>query len=803
MSPASDASCQKPLALSQVLPGFSMIASMFSFSSRATSDRDLPFPVYRALIESVFAGAAANWPNVLAYVAIGLYLSDHSPDVFSVACDFLLAIAGLTRIVADREAHRLFRSRSGDWLANEADVARAENGYFWVLGFFSLALGLALFAALLDNDHPADQLLLVAGSLVFNVSSPARCCGSPRSVALQSALVTLPFCAAMIVKGGASGYFAAAMGLMVLRHIRDTSQSLHGNLVSMLMARRAAEDAAEKFDTALNNMARGLEMTDNEGIIRVANRQFVEMFGLSSDPVGTSAERLVADVLAPLLQPEERPAALRDFFTGRGEASGVWRLTDGRVLSFSRERMARGSVVTVADVTAEHAARENIQRMARFDPVTNLPNRAYFAEKLAATIEAPGAPRFSLLSVDLDRFKEVNDSHGHHVGDQLLRLVAGRMRLVTGADSFVARFGGDEFMVLLGAADRLLTARIASALVRALSASFYIEGRIVRIGASVGVALFPQDAAEGDAESLLKAADMALYDAKDSGRGAVKFFVEDMALAIRRQRLLGARLREAETRGELTLAYQPVIDLVENRAMAVEALLRWTDPELGAISPAEFIPVAEETGAIVEIGGFVLRQACRDAVDWPDHIRVAVNLSAIQFERGALFETVSAALAETGLPPRRLELEITESILIGNHDLVLDMLARLHALGVHIALDDFGTGYSSLSYLNDFTFDKVKVDQSFVRDLDGKANAKSASIIRAVSAIGRDLSMTVVAEGVETEAQLALLRGLGVRGGQGYLFSRPVPAAEIALYLLKDLAGGDQPVPDEFLSRAG
>ena len=291
----------------------------------------------------------------------------------------------------------------------------------------------------------------------------------------------------------------------------------------------------------------------------------------------------------------------------------------------------------------------------------------------------------------------------------------------------------------------------------------------------------------------MKASDMALYDAKASGRGTVKFFVEDMAVAVRRRRHLAEALRDAVANGEITVAYQPIVDLKTNRTTTIEALARWTHPQLGPVSPGDFIPVAEETGTIVEIGAYILGRACRDALAWPDHVRVAVNLSAIQFDRGDLLETVTTALRESGLPPDRLELEITESILIGNLQAVLSKLNAFHALGIHIALDDFGAGYSSLSYLNDFEFDKVKVDQSFVRDINATKGSKAASIIKAVNAIGKDFQMSIVVEGVETGDQLSALRQLGVGCAQGYFFSRPTSAEEIGVRLLKEVAASRRP----------
>jgi diguanylate cyclase (GGDEF)-like protein len=765
--------------------------AIFCFTSRNGPDSALPLSVYRALIESLFKGAVRNSVNVLAYVALAGYLFWTAAEHAIGAAAACVAAAGLMRIFFEHWRQNRFAERNRRRPATLGDIRRDEFGYFAVMTAFALALGVLLFVVLVTDRSDDDRLLTLGACTAFLVSSPARCSGSPRIVAVQAWLIVLAFCAAMVVTH--DGYFGVLMALMVLRHMRDMTKSLHGEQVSMLMARRDAEDVADKFDTALNNMTRGLVMIDRDDRVQVANRQFAEIFGLAAAPVDLPVRQLIDRFIAPLIDQKDSVTTVRQFFAGLSGTGRELRLADGRILALTRQPMPQGSVITAADVTAEHEAEENIRRMARFDQVSGLPNRASFSERLAAAM-APGAgsARFGLLSVDLDHFKEVNDSHGHQVGDLLLAMVGAR--LLEGTEGgFVARVGGDEFAVLAPTADRARIGKIGAAIVRALSQPFEIEARVVRIGASVGAAVYPDDAEDGAVESLIKAADMALYGAKAAGRGAVKFFAGEMAHSIRRRRLLGEELRGAVARGELSLTYQPIVDVADRSVLAVEALLRWTHREFGAVAPGEFVPIAEENATIIEIGGFVLRQACRDAMAWADPIHVAVNLSALQFERGDLIAAVRAALAESGLPARRLELEITESILISNHEAVFATLEKLRALGVHIALDDFGTGYSSLSYLNDFPFDKVKIDKSFVRDIDTPNSAKPASIIRAVNAIGRDLNMCVVVEGVETEDQLAAIRDLGVGGAQGELFSRPLPAEDMAVYLLRQMADRTRP----------
>jgi diguanylate cyclase (GGDEF)-like protein len=381
-----------------------------------------------------------------------------------------------------------------------------------------------------------------------------------------------------------------------------------------------------------------------------------------------------------------------------------------------------------------------------------------------------------LLCIDLDLFKEVNDTLGHPIGDKLLKLVAERLRECARETDVVARLGGDEFAVVAVAAEQPRGAIVlAQRIIAALSSPFDLDGHQVVIGASIGIALAPGDSEQG--EGLLKAADLALYRAKADGRGLYRLFEPEMDAKMQARRTLELDLRKALITNEFELFYQPVVNLALNEVCAFEALLRWNHPTRGMISPAEFIPLAEETGTIVPLGEWVLRQACAEAVGWPDDLKVAVNISPAQFKSRGLALAVTSALAASGLRPSRLELEITESVLLQDSESVMETLHALKDLGVQISMDDFGTGYSSLSYLRSFPFDKIKIDQSFVRDMSGDND--SVAIVRAVAGLGRNLGMSTTAEGVETDQQLEHLRDEGCSEVQGYLFSRPLPASEL------------------------
>ncbi len=436
------------------------------------------------------------------------------------------------------------------------------------------------------------------------------------------------------------------------------------------------------------------------------------------------------------------------------------------------------AVVAVRDQRDRLRSEEEVRRLAFSDTLTDLPNRARYNAVLAARCAScrAGDGGFALMALDLDRFKAVNDMFGHDAGDALLQRVAGRLRAVLRDGDFVARLGGDEFALLaegLGSADGVHT--LADRVVDVLSRPYLIGGHVFDIGASVGVALHPADG--HDAAALSRHADLALLRAKDDGKGTYRMFEPEMNARMHARRQMEAGLRRAVLRGEFVVHYQPQVDACTGAYDGAEALIRWRDPARGMVSPAEFIPVAEETGLIVGIGEWVLRTACRDALAWPAGLRVAVNLSPVQVRDPGLAEMVAAILHDTGLPGARLELEVTESVLLNDGAATLDTLNRLRALGIRISLDDFGTGYSSLSYLQQFPFDKIKIDQSFIRQTPGDVG--SAAILRAVVTMGASLGMATTAEGVETQAQMRFITAEGCSQAQGYLFSRPVPQDEL------------------------
>ncbi|MGX7705994.1 putative bifunctional diguanylate cyclase/phosphodiesterase [Methylobacterium sp. Gmos1] len=469
-------------------------------------------------------------------------------------------------------------------------------------------------------------------------------------------------------------------------------------------------------------------------------------------------------------------------------------LADHRVQVEMHAIPGEGVALVLEDVSARRAAETRAHDLARLDSLTGLPNRLQLREHLDAALarlerEAEGC---AVLLVDLDRFKPVNDTLGHPVGDALLRKVADRLRAMVRAGDTVARIGGDEFVVLqAGVSEPGEAQALARRVVDLVGRTYMIEGQLLSIGASVGIALAPADGR--DADRLLKNADLALYRAKLDGRGTFRFFEPEMDARMQARRRLELDMRQALARREFRLHYQPQLNLADERLVGCEALIRWHHPERGLVSPVDFIPLAEEIGLILPIGEWVIRQACRDAAAWPQPLTVAVNVSPAQFKSDRLVETIVSALGNAGLPAARLEVEITEGVLLQDNEKTLHTLHRLRALGVRVSMDDFGTGYSSLSYLRAFPFDKIKIDRSFVADLhagkDPGAKDDGEAIIRAIAGLGRSLGMTTVAEGVETPEQLRRIRAEGCTDVQGYLISRPLPADALLALLAAPVPG--------------
>jgi diguanylate cyclase (GGDEF)-like protein len=538
-----------------------------------------------------------------------------------------------------------------------------------------------------------------------------------------------------------------------------------------------------RFDTALNNMSQGLIMLDADEKVVVCNNQYIKMYDLSPDVVkpGCSLRDLLDHRVERghlLRAPEQyRSDLLVNVRLGQRD-NLVVETADGREIAIANQPMANGGwVSTHEDITERRKADAKIAHMALHDALTNLPNRLFFREEMENRFaHLARDQKFAILCLDLDGFKRVNDTLGHPSGDKLLREVAARMSGCLREGDIIARLGGDEFAILQGSFKQPSDAiALAARLVEVAHVPFDLGDQQAVVGVSIGIAVAPSDASDPD--QLLKNADLALYRAKRDGRGTHRFFEPQMDALMQARHAMEVDLRKALSNGEFELHYQPIVNLESQAITGFEALIRWNHPRRGRVRPVDFIPLAEETALIVPIGEWVLRDACAEAMKWPGDITVAVNLSPVQFKTRNLSLMVMSALSQSGLAPHRLELEITESVLLVDNKATLEILHQLRNMGVRISMDDFGTGYSSLSYLRSFPFDKIKIDRSFVHDLGSSGDSKA--IIRAVAGLGSDLGMTTTGEGVETREELDYLRNEGCTEAQGYFLSRPKPASEV------------------------
>jgi diguanylate cyclase (GGDEF)-like protein len=566
--------------------------------------------------------------------------------------------------------------------------------------------------------------------------------------------------------------------------MRD-AEALRRSNTQLALANAESELHRQQLNAVLDNITQGVCFFDGAQHLLAWNRRYSEIYSLPPEALrtGLSLEEIVNYRHVAGSTPEMSPSEYlvwRSQVAATGQPSNTTvTLLNGRAVAIAHQPMPDGGwVATHQDITERQQAEAKIVFMARHDALTQLPNRVMFHERLEQAMELVGrGAECAVLCLDLDHFKIINDTLGHPIGDGLLQAAADRLQACVRETDTLARLGGDEFAIIqLDVKQPDDAGLLANRIIGALGRPFDVDGHQIAIGTSIGVAVAPGDGTSPG--KLLKNADVALYLAKSEGRGTVRFFELEMDARIRLRRTLELDLRNAIARNEFEIYYQPQINLAAGTIAEFEALLRWHHPTRGLVLPAEFISIAEETGVIMPIGEWVLRNACLEAESWPAEIKVAVNLSPTQLRKGNLVAVVKAALDASGLRPNRLELEITESVLLQDTEDVLSALHQLRAMGVTVALDDFGTGYSSLSYLRRFPFDKIKIDQSCVNDM--AKNNEAMAIVRAVTALGRSLNITTTAEGVETLEQLDRLREEGCTAAQGFIFSAPKSAGEIA-----------------------
>jgi diguanylate cyclase (GGDEF)-like protein len=705
-------------------------------------------------------------------------MATNSAWLWACVASMVVVGGGRTFMMVDHARHRP---------SADAQVARRrEFGYLAGVVAYLVALGVWAFVALVVTDDGFTRLFAVTMAMCYALGMWTRSFAIRNGHDLQLLIVFVPVSLGLLIAGG---WYPATIVFEIIPlwvYVKASADRLRANFAAEVVARSESAKFAKRLDMALNNMSHGLLMIDAKGCVTVVNHQLLNLFRLGADDVQSGASvRAVARTL------------IRRKIVAQGEIERVWKTLahaaagidlvapfetrDDRAIEITVHRMTGegdGAVVVVQDVTERRNAARAIDRLARVDSVTDLPNRRRFEEELVETLRGSGEEIGSanVLFLDLDDFKQVNDSLGHARGDKLLTAVARRLQGIVRETDLVARWGGDEFAILQRpVANPRQAGELAEQILREIRRPVFIDGYEVIVGASVGSASAPKDGETP--EAILSNADMALYAAKAEGRGNWRAFEKSMDAKIQIRRLVELDLRAAVANDAIEVHFQPIVEVASRQISGFEALARWNHPVRGRVSPTEFIPIVEELGLMNEFGASVLRRACAACAAWPSEVSVSVNLSPAQFRGGRVVETVREALAAANLPASRLDLEITESTLLDDRGSTRETLAALRDLGVRISLDDFGTGYSSLSYVLAFPLDRIKIDRSFTIGLG--LQDRASILVESVAQMCGKLGMSVLVEGVETDLQLRFIERLGtISEVQGFYFSPAVPEVE-------------------------
>jgi diguanylate cyclase (GGDEF)-like protein len=742
------------------------------------SERGLPDEIRLQLVDGLFYPFA----SLIVGAVVGLWIAS---TVTLLVHDFLVeAVADFIVVAALLRIFIGFRYISLGKPADRTNVAFWEAAFAIGAALFSGALGTLCLLAIMRVDNPPLHLMLTTTTGGYAASIAGRNAGRPWIAISQLFLAAGPMCLGLVL-GGTTFYHVMGYALFLFMFgMTDITLSVRKTIVGALETKiknaelaRSFKSQANLFDAALNNMSHGLCMFDSAGRLLVWNHKLAGILGCEDTvfekdlAIEDLVDRLRTNV--PKGSARALSDALRHAFTAKSSRQTLVKLGGEKVAAVSRQRMENGNIVVVfEDVTEQTKANMRINQLAWTDELTGLMNRASFREVLAKTLKSLETDATAALHlIDLDHFKTVNDTLGHPMGDLLLVEVAKRISLACGDEGQVARLGGDEFVIIQRPVLGSVTVdALAERVIATLCEPFEIESNRINIGASIGIAQVPLHGESVDV--LLKRADMALYKAKADGRSCFRYFDDTLDLYVQHRRLLELDIRTAMEERQFTLAFQPIVQMPSGEIASFETLIRWQHPTRGYVSPAEFIPVAEETGLIIEIGRWVFEEACRCASTWPTDAAVAINFSAMQFQDKSFPLFLVSTLSRFGLPAARVELEITETALLEDRGPTIAMLEQFQSLGVRVSLDDFGTGYSSLSQLRTFAFSKIKIDGSFVRDIE--RSASSIAVIRAVANLGKILGMSVVAECVESEDQLRFLVAAGCDQIQGYLLGRPL-----------------------------
>lgn len=743
-------------------------------TDRIDSEHNLPLGIYSSVVRSLFADQAALIVGAVSTFVAAAILYARTADEIHIGFAIALSLVAAKRVGDVKK----FNQIESEIALSRKKLEQWELRYlFWGSAYVGL-LGFWCFAASARSNDDFVLLMTISITLANLIGITGRNFGSDIVVTAQLISAGIPLVLGSFLFGSVYHAMLGAFLVPFFFGIKLMAGRLRNILLNATITADENQLIANRFDATLNNITHGVAMIDKLGHFVVINDQFADLVGvehrtlinlelakssgggISLHGVENVKRNIFSDIVDCLKEKQTRQYS--------------YILSNERVVEFNYYPMKDGGVILLEDISLRIASEVEIRTLAKFDPLTLLPNRRFFMEEIDRLLITNGKLNScSLYFVDLDKFKEINDTLGHTTGDKLLNTIAVRLKGVMGANSLICRFGGDEFVIVVpNQSNKRECSKFADKLIAEVSKPLLLEGHQLIVGATVGISMCPADGR--DPELLLKYSDAALYQAKSIGRGTYAFYSEKLGQAIRSRRQMELDLREAIDRGQFQINYQPLVNLEENRINTCEALLRWNHPEHGWVSPEKFIPIAEEIGFITNLGEYVLEEATRQCMKWPDHMRVAVNVSSIQFQQSDVASVVDRILKKTGLEPHRLEVEITESSMLEDIESTKKMLLKLSALGVNISLDDFGTGFSSLSYLHSLPLDKVKIDRSFIENIH--RDKKSILLLEGISNLSHSLGLKVVIEGVETVDQLELLQNrIHVDEVQGFLFGKALP----------------------------
>ncbi|MEO0329936.1 MAG: EAL domain-containing protein [Pseudomonadota bacterium] len=745
-----------------------------SDNNEVMNSRNLPDGIYASVVQSLYADARSLFVGILTLTIAPIILFLKSGDHFQLVFSCLFMIFGVLRMLLAREyALKVDNNTSRKLYTNW------ESKYLYSSSIYVALLGLWFITSVAQTKDPFAGVLSLSLSLCYMIGIIGRNFGSERVVVAQVTIASVFIIVGLAMSGGYYNVILAAFLIPFFVAIRMMSARLREMLLSAAINAEENHTIAKRFDTALENVAHGVAMFDRSGKITVANERFLELTELNE-------RNVVGKNLSQLEIPNAVFTQNIETFLGSNTSHQFcFQLDDKQIVEVDYNAMEGGGVVVLSDITERMISERAIRNLANFDPLTKLPNRRCFMNEVDKRLVKDGKlEACAMLFLDLDKFKEVNDALGHAIGDKLLQAVADRIKSLIRSVDMVCRFGGDEFLIIVpGEIDIPRCSHLCEEIIQELNKSYQIEQYTIDISASIGISMAPRDGNEPDV--LLQHADVTLYHVKASGRGTYAYYSSDLGKAIQLKRELELYLREAIENEALEVHFQPLVNISQSRVTTCEALVRWTNEKHGRIPPDKFIKIAEEANLIHQLGVFVLRESMLECLKWPEHVDVAVNVSSIQFHRYDIYATLKELLEETGLPGHRLQIEVTESVMLENVEDAANTLSRIAELGVKISLDDFGTGFSNLSYLHKLPFDKIKIDRSFIQD--GIIEPRSFTLLKGVVSLIKSLGLSVVLEGIESEDQLRqLTKCVGVDEVQGYLFSRPLPQEDITKLLCSD-----------------